>query len=144
MMSLFGCVSLGGKSNGYALRLNPEKDLRQSLVAFVKANRLQAAHVLTCVGSLTQVQIRYANQKKATTLKGHFEIVSLVGTLAADGGTHLHISVSDKAGRTFGGHLLDGSKVYTTAEIVLGNLEGVKFKRKLDPVTTFKELSIEN
>jgi hypothetical protein len=50
---------------------------------------------------------------------GKHEIVSLVGTLALDG-DHLHIAVSDSTGRTIGGHLMEGSLVYTTAEIAVG------------------------
>lgn len=53
------------------------------------------------------------------------------------------LSVSDAQGRTFGGHLVDGSSVYTTAEIVLVELDDLRFRRIVDPVTTYKELAIE-
>lgn len=33
------------------------------------------------------------------------EIVSLVGTLSSVGGHHLHMSLSDKDGHVFGGHV---------------------------------------
>ena len=46
-------------------------------------------------------------------------------------------------GRTIGGHLGAGSIVYTTAEIVVADLKGARFRRELDPATTFKELVIE-
>ena len=91
----------------YALRLRPGDDLRQQLTAFVQAHHIVAGTMLTCVGSLTVATLRLANQEGPTVYRGHFEIVSLVGTLSASG-SHLHLAVSDSTGRTIGGHLLDG------------------------------------
>jgi len=75
--------------------------------------------------------------------QGHFEIVSLVGTLSAGGGAHLHLSVSDSTGRTLGGYLLDGCRVYTTAEIVLGTLPELQFARKTDATFGYQELVVK-
>lgn len=124
-----------------ALRLRPGQDLKASLDAYVRENRLSAVCVLTCVGSLTTVNLRYANQETGEVLTGHFEIVSMTGVLST-AGSHLHVSVSDSTGRTLGGHLLDGSAVYTTAEIVLGILPALTFTREPDPQTGYKELVI--
>jgi predicted DNA-binding protein with PD1-like motif len=82
-----------------------------------------------------------ANQPGPTVYKGHFEIVSLVGTLSTNG-SHLHLAVSDSTGRTIGGHLLDGNIIYTTAELVVGVLEELDFRRETDPVSTYKELTV--
>jgi predicted DNA-binding protein with PD1-like motif len=98
--------------------------------------------VASCSGSLRIAAIRFADQKDTTTLAGPFEIVSLSGTLSPDG-SHLHISVADGTGRTVGGHLGAGSTVYTTAEIVIGELEGTRFRREIDHATTYKELVID-
>ena len=126
----------------YALRLRPGDDLRQQLTAFVQAHGLQAGAMLTCVGSLTTVALRLANQEGASTYHGHFEIVSLVGTLSANG-SHLHLAVSDSTGRTLGGHLLDGCRVYTTAEIVLAELPALVFSRETDATFGYKELVVQ-
>jgi len=127
----------------YALRLKPGDDLRQQLNAFVAAHHLEAGAVLTCVGSLTEVSLRLANQENATHYRGHFEIVSLVGTLSATGGGHLHLAVADSTGRTIGGHLLDGCRIYTTAEIVLGALPQLQFVRETDTTFGYKELVVK-
>lgn len=108
----------------------------------MKERRVQAGFVASCSGSLRVVAIRFADQKNTTTLTGPFEIVSLTGTLSPDG-SHLHISVADGTGHTIGGHLGAGSTVYTTAEIVVGNLSGSKFRREIDPATAYKELVID-
>ena len=126
----------------YALRLRPGEDPKAALDSFAQTNRLKAACVLTCVGSLRKAVLRFANQEQATTLEGHFEIVSLTGVFSQDGG-HYHIAISDGEGRTYGAHLLDGSQVYTTAEIVLAGLDDARFLRTFDPQTGYPELDIQ-
>lgn len=96
---------------------------------------------MTCVGSLTQTNIRYANQPSGAKMTGHFEILSLDGTLGADG-LHLHISVADSLGRVTGGHLLDENLIYTTAEIVIGESHGHVFAREKDGTTEWPELQV--
>ena len=125
----------------HALRLVPGEDLKRRLVAFATTHDFQAACLLTCVGSLTDVHLRFANQNQGTRLQGHFEIVSLVGTLGPNG-AHLHLSVADETGHTLGGHLLDGNLIYTTAEIVVGELPTTRFLRQLDERTGYPELVV--
>jgi predicted DNA-binding protein with PD1-like motif len=125
----------------YALRLKPNQDLRSELERFVKENKIGAGFIVTAVGSLKRAKIRFADQPDSTVLDGKFEIVSLVGTLAADG-VHLHVSLSDKTGATVGGHLTEGCIIYTTAEIVIGATDEIVFSRETDAETTFKELKI--
>ena len=62
---------------------------------------------------------------------------------AQDTGHHLHMSLSDKECRTYGGHVLEGCMIRTTAEIALGVVEGVAFNRPVDSRTGFKELSVD-
>ncbi|HEY3522726.1 MAG TPA: PPC domain-containing DNA-binding protein [Candidatus Limnocylindrales bacterium] len=124
-----------------ATRLRPGSDLRAELEALATREGLRAALVLTCVGSLSEVGLRMANQSDTERFTGDYEIVSLVGTISLDG-PHLHMSVSDAAGATIGGHLQDRNIVRTTAEVVLGELTAVDFRRPIDPETTFDELEI--
>lgn len=125
-----------------ALRLVPGDDVMVMLESFVKKHHIKAACMITCCGSLQQATIRYADQKDAEVLKGKFEIVSLTGTLS-ETGSHLHISVSDGQGKTTGGHLKEGSIVYTTVEIVIGILTEYQFDRVFDRRSGYKELLIK-
>ena len=125
----------------FALRLKPEQDLKKSLKNFVINNNIQAGFILTAVGSLQQVTIRFANQNESKVLFDKFEIVSLVGTVSVNG-VHLHISIADSEGITKGGHLVDGCLIYTTAEIVIGESENVIFSRQIDQQTGYLELEI--
>jgi predicted DNA-binding protein with PD1-like motif len=96
---------------------------------------------LTCVGSLTRAVLRFANQKNPETLTGHFEIVSLTGVLS-DEGSHCHMAIADERGTTLGAHLMEGCKIYTTAEIVMGIIPDCSFLRTFDPQTGYPELEI--
>lgn len=126
----------------HALRLRPGDDPKAALDYFVQTHQIGAACVLTCVGSLRKAVLRFANQEQAVTLEGHFEIVSLTGVFSLHGG-HYHIAIADGEGRTYGAHLMDGSQVYTTAEIVLASLDEVRFLRSFDPQTGYLELDIQ-
>lgn len=125
----------------YALRLRPGQDLRVELEKFTKRRGLRAGLILTAVGSLQRASLRLANQSNATSYDDKFEIVSLVGTLSPEG-MHLHLSLSDGTGKTIGGHLVEGCLIYTTAEIVIGELKGLRFTREQDAETGYKELRI--
>lgn len=127
----------------HAFRLKPGADLRKSIQAYVAEHNIQAGYMITCVGSLTQTHLRYANQPNGTHLKGFFEIVSLVGTVSING-NHLHLSMSDSTGKTIGGHLLDNNLIYTTAEIVMGESKNLVFTREKDSTTPWEELQIKN
>jgi predicted DNA-binding protein with PD1-like motif len=126
-----------------AFRLMPGADLKQSLIDYCVKQNVDAACVVSCVGSLQCAKIRFADRDEATEFQQKLEIVSLVGT-ASQHGCHLHISVSDGGGQVFGGHLMPGSLIYTTAEIVLGIIPNVVFKRELDESTGYRELKIED
>ncbi len=126
----------------HAFRLTPGKDLRKEIELYVQHKNIEAGYIITCVGSLTQTHLRYANQPNGEMNKGYVEIVSLTGTVSIYG-NHLHMSVSDSTGRTIGGHLLHDNLVYTTAEIIIGENENLRFRREKDGTTPWEELQIQ-
>ena len=126
----------------YAFRLKPGEDLRTGIEKMVNEKGIRAGWMVTCAGSLTDYHLRFANQPEGSRGSGHFEILSLVGTLSVNG-NHLHISISDSTGKTTGGHLLEGCKVYTTAEIVIGASEQYEFTREKDGTTPWEELQVK-
>jgi predicted DNA-binding protein with PD1-like motif len=126
----------------HAISLKPGQDLRKEIELFATQEKITAGYIITGVGSLTQTNIRYANQQNGETMNGHFEIVSLTGTISTNG-NHLHISVSDSTGKTIGGHLLPNNLVYTTAEIIIGESKNLLFTRENDGSTPWEELQIK-
>ncbi|MDO1447537.1 DNA-binding protein [Rhodocytophaga aerolata] len=125
----------------YALRLHPGQDLKLELQKFTEAHAIKAACILTCVGSLQQSTLRLANQSEYKVYPQKMEIVSLVGILSTEG-SHLHVSLADSTGVTIGGHLVEGSQIYTTAEIIIGIMPDYRFAREHDTVSGYKELKI--
>jgi len=114
----------------YTFRLKPGQDLFDSIETFVAENKIEAGCVLSSVGSLTHATLRLANREYFSEYEGHFEIVSMTGTVSMNG-SHIHVSISDGDGVTIGGHLVSGCKIYTTAEMVLAMFEDVVYKREL-------------
>lgn len=123
------------------LRLTPQQDLKTELDTFACRFSLEAACIVTCVGSLSKAVLRFAGQSEASVREGKFEIVSLTGTLSQHG-SHYHICLADSTGQTLGGHLLRGCQIYTTAEIVLSILPRLSFRRELDETTGYRELVV--
>lgn len=125
----------------HVFRLKCGDKLKESIQQYCIDNQISSAVILTCVGSLKYVHIRLANAKNFLDKEEYFEIVSLVGTIS-QGEAHIHISISDANGHVLGGHLSDRCIVYTTAEIVLGELEDYDLRREMDETTGYKELSV--
>lgn len=50
----------------FALRLKPDRDLKQALKEFVYLNNIQSGYILTAVGSLKQAKIRFAARSETT------------------------------------------------------------------------------
>ncbi len=133
---------VSSKASFITIRLKPHQDLKKEVMALAVKEKIKAGFIATCVGSLEQVNLRYANQSTGTSRQGHFEIVSLVGTFN-ETAAHLHLSVSDSLGVTTGGHLLDDNRIYTTAEIVIGILTDVEFDREKDSTYGYMELAVK-
>jgi predicted DNA-binding protein with PD1-like motif len=143
--------------------LLPGEDLMESLLKITSENKLRAASIITCVGSLKRVHVRLASagigrpSEYLMMENDNYEIVSLVGTLeiennvglvgvvAADEPTpyaHLHISLADKRGNVIGGHLMKGCIVYTTAEITIMELNQLQYKRETCELSGYEELAV--
>ena len=125
----------------HAIRLNPGDDLKTELKQYTQSNDIKAGCILTCVGSLSGANVRISDGKTVKKFEGQYEIISLVGTLGLDN-VHIHISFSDKEGNVYGGHLREGCRIHTTAEIVIGKIKGIVFAREYDKQTTYNELKI--
>jgi len=125
-----------------AFRLHPGQDLKKEIELFAQQHHLISGWLVSCIGSLTSYHIRFANQSQGSSATGHFEILSLHGTVSTNG-LHLHIAISDPTGNVIGGHLLDGNIIFTTAEIVMGSSEEMEFHREKDPATGYAELAVK-
>jgi len=127
----------------YTFRLKPGHDLFDSIEAFARQRSIEAGCVISGVGSLTHATLRLANREFHTDYEGHFEIVSITGLVSIHG-SHVHISISDEDGKTIGGHLVSGCKIYTTAEIVILAFSNMVYKREFAEDSGYDELVVYN
>lgn len=125
----------------HAFRLVYGQDLKLEIESYCQLNNLSAVFVATCVGCIYDCHLRLADGETKRLFQNHYEIVSLTGTIA-NGQSHLHISCSDIDGNCIGGHLLEGTHINTTAEIVLIELDNHYFTREYDSNTGYDELVI--
>ena len=126
----------------FTFRLKAGQDLFDEIETVVAEKNIEAGCVLSAVGSLTNATLRLANREHYSEYDGHFEIVSMTGTISVYG-SHLHMSISDGNGKTIGGHLVPGCKIYTTAEMVLAIFEDVVYKREFAEDSGYEELDIK-
>lgn len=124
------------------IRLEPGADLRRALEQ--KAGELpnQSAFVVAGIGSLSSISIRLAAAEQETRLSGPFELISLSGTLSANG-AHLHMVIASESGQVMGGHVGYGNLIRTTAELLLVTLESWSLSRTHDAVTGYQELQVQ-
>lgn len=124
------------------VRLKPGQEVKTELARIAREEGFEAATVTSAVGSLTDVALRLANKEETTRWQGHFEVVSLSGYIARDE-FHLHMAVSDGEGRTFGGHVMEGNRVYTTLVVALEEHAAFRYRREFDPASGYDELVVE-
>ena len=125
----------------FTLRLFPGQELLTEIRSFAAQTGLKAGFIAAVVGSLSQVSLRYAGRSESFLTEGCFEVISLSGTLDAQG-EHLHLSISNPQGQMLGGHVMEGCFVRTTLELVIGVLPGVLFSREQCAISGYPELKI--
>ena len=93
------------------------------------------------LGALKKARLGYYNQQDQEyhflDLNQTLEITNLTGNISIKDGApvvHAHVTLSDKDGHAYGGHLASGTVVFA-CEIVIQVLDGAKFERGSDQVT---------
>ena len=125
----------------HVFRLRRGSDLLKALQEYARTRRIAAGTVVSGVGCVTRARVRDASGVTVRELNEPLEIVSLMGTLSA-ARTHLHLALAREDLTVLGGHLMEGCIVNTTAEVVLLELDGVRFGAEWDGETGYDELAI--
>ncbi|MFV0498013.1 MAG: PPC domain-containing DNA-binding protein [Candidatus Fimivivens sp.] len=129
-----------------ALRLKPGTDFLLGLQEACKRSGINNGVILSAIGSLDGV--KFYNpvelpEKKAgygygekLQLTGPIELTNASGIICHDdvGETnlHVHITLSDRYGNAHGGHLVEGTVVLLTVDVVVAEIEGIVMGRKFD------------
>ena len=128
-------------------RLKPGELLKESILNIVQEESIEAGTILAAVGGLENANLRPSkfenDDHPVLSLEGPFELLSCMSTLSVKG-SHIHVSVADRTGVCFGGHLKDGCRVFVTVELVILIFDDVIYDRTLDTETGYSELSPQN
>ncbi|WP_372379218.1 PPC domain-containing DNA-binding protein [Vibrio natriegens] len=127
--------------NVIVVRLTKGMDLKQSLAQIVLEHGITAGSIASCVGCVSQLELRLAGAKSTLIKQESLEIVSVMGTLTPEH-QHVHISLSDDQGHVWGGHLMEGTIIDTTAELIIHSYPKLTFSREMDESTGYTELQV--
>ncbi len=121
-------------------RVLEDEDLAEAVKKRVEDSGIKAG-VFILIGSLKNAVLGYykEGEYKSIELEGPLEIASCMGNVAVNEKgemvIHPHIVVSNAKGEAFGGHLMKGSHVGATAELVIIEGVGVNLQRTFDEKT---------
>ena len=129
------------------VRLAEGDDLLETIRSSAEGNGIRAAAVVLIGGLRNAVFGCYKNGDYVyTRLDGPLEIASCTGNVAVDEKgevvVHSHLVVSNEKAEAFGGHLMLGSHVGPTAELMLFEATGVDLRRLFDEKTRLKLLKL--
>ena len=126
----------------FVFRLRKGDDLKERISELAFENNISSGAIVSAVGSVNEVRIRKADGINEYFEVRDYEIISLSGTISKDG-VHFHIGLTDVYLNTIGGHLLSGTKVKTTCEVVIMKFNKYTLSRSYDEETGYKELNIK-
>lgn len=108
-------------------------DLLQGLAQRVRAAEISSGYVWA-VGTLDSCAFRSAGGEPRAMLDGPLEIITCSGNISqknAEPVLHLHMSVGDRKGRVYGGHVLPGNGV-VVLEFCIAEFSGSPLVRERD------------
>ena len=103
-----------------------EKDelLLESLTQYAKDNNIKTAEI-SFIGAVQNVNVMYFNQSKKEydkhTFDGGHEVLNGLGNISIlddEPFVHVHMTVADKNGNAFGGHLDEGTKIWLIEAVI--------------------------
>ena len=138
-------IAQGKLGRVIAVRLKPGTDVLLGLQEACERNGINNGVILSAIGSLQDPH--FCNPVELPTkagygygetlhLTGPIELTSASGIICHDdeGNTnlHVHMTVTDRHGNAHGGHLVEGTKVLLTVDVILAEIEGLVMGRKFD------------
>jgi predicted DNA-binding protein with PD1-like motif len=121
-------------------RFSTGDDILERLNDLARNNQISAGS-FTAIGAAQKAILGYyvgEGQHSPISVQGPLEIVSCVGNVSIKDNrpfVHAHITLSDKEGKAYGGHLMPGTTVGATFEVTLSVYDEMKLVRKLDQIT---------
>jgi hypothetical protein len=121
-------------------RLSHGADLLEEITDICRRENIQLGW-FEALGAVKKARLAFYNQEthdyEFLMLDEPLEITKLVGNVSLKDGNpfvHAHMTLADKAGNVYGGHLASGTVVFA-CEFILEIFDGPVLKRELDEVT---------
>ncbi|HXX34206.1 MAG TPA: PPC domain-containing DNA-binding protein [Thermodesulfobacteriota bacterium] len=121
-------------------RLSHEGDLLEQITDICRKENIQLGW-FEALGAVKRARLAFYNQEthdyEFFVVDQPLEITKLVGNVSLKDGNpfiHAHITLADKAGNAYGGHLASGTVVFA-CEFILEIFDGPVLKREFDEVT---------
>ena len=137
----------GEKGKIFACRLEYDADLFNSIKKFAKDNKIYAGIFFT-IGAVKKAKLSYYLQEEKKyqdlSIDKPLEIASCLGSISkfkSEISVHAHITFSDVDGKTYGGHLIEGTNIFA-GELFVMALEGIELERSYDEVTGLNLIKI--
>ncbi|MDR1009475.1 MAG: DNA-binding protein [Rickettsiales bacterium] len=116
-------------------------DLLAEIQEFIEARDIRVGE-FRAIGVLQTARLGYYDQIAGKYVEfappgAPYEILSAIGNISIKDGKpfpHVHMAISDREGRTFGGHLLEGCKIFAL-EFFITEYEGDSLERTGDEAT---------
>ena len=129
-------------------KLEKDEDIYKTISKIVVENDIKTG-VFWMIGAVKSARIGYYNEEKKQyevhEINEPCEISGLSGNISLKDGkpfVHAHIHVSDKTGKTYGGHLLEGTFISVTGELFILEANDA-IERKNDPMFDLSLFSLE-
>ena len=120
-------------------RLEHGEDIISQFTALAEMNGIETG-TLSAIGALSHADLAFYDQSSheygIIALNEPMEMASCSGNISLKDGrpfVHAHAVLSDRTGRTHGGHLISGT--IFAAELFLQELSGLPLKRVSDSIT---------
>ncbi len=149
----------GSISRVIAARLAPGCDLAESIETIAEEENITSGVILSGAASLRKAVLRNVGSfpgkfpitddvRVFLTRTDPLELLALSGNISTrEGSLHLHchavVSSGEEEGRAYGGHLMKGTEIFSTGEIVLAEITGCEMIRLEDPETKSAELHFQ-
>jgi predicted DNA-binding protein with PD1-like motif len=121
-------------------KLSHGGDLLEEMTDICRKKNIQLGRV-EAMGAVQKARLAFYDQQKHEyqffSINKPLEITKLIGNISLKDGdpmVHAHITLADKSGKAFGGHLAPGTMVFA-CEFILEVFEGPILERKLDKET---------
>ena len=141
------CLSaIGNFKRVMALRLKPKTDLLRELEKACREHDIRNGVIVSGIGGVTRAAIcdpQVFPERKQPYNYGDPIILDLPLSISGmsgiichdDAGTinlHVHIAFSDGNGNCYAGHLVEGTRVMLTVDLLIAEVDGFSMSRKYD------------